>query len=231
MNLLKRHSASLKLCSLLLIFSSHSVAASTCFGTTSRGRLENACNLPASGSNFSAYSSVLRMAGRTYVHCDVSALILDAYEILELEAPGKQFVYGETGKKRGGQFKPHKTHQNGLSVDFMIPVIDKSGNSVPLPTSILNKFGYDIDFTLDGKFQNLTIDYEAFAAHLAALKLAASRRGTGIWRVLFDPEMQHELKSTEAWPQISDLEFSKKRSWVRHDDHYHVDFAVPCESL
>ena len=141
------------------------------------------------------------------------------------------FVYGETGKKRGGRFKPHKTHQNGLSVDFMTPVLDSSGNSVPLPTNILNKYGYNIDFTLDGEFENLSIDYEAFAAHIAALKQAAKQQGIGIWRVIFDPEMQHELQNTKAWPLIADIKFSTRRSWVRHDDHYHVDFSVPCEAM
>ena len=25
------------------------------------------------------------------------------------------------------------------------------------------------------------------------------------------------------------IQFSKRRSWVRHDEHYHVDFAIPCK--
>jgi len=216
---------------LLALFSSQVLADSTCFGTTVAGRLEQACNLPRSGKNFSTYSSVLRLAGRTYVHCDVHDVLLEAYSTLESTNPDTVFVYGETGKKRGGRFKPHKTHQNGLSVDFMTPVLDSSGNSVPLPTNILNKYGYNIDFTLDGEFENLSIDYEAFAAHIAALKQAAKQQGIGIWRVIFDPEMQHELQNTKAWPLIADIKFSTRRSWVRHDDHYHVDFSVPCEAM
>ena len=216
---------------LLAIFSSHVMAESTCYGTTSAGRLEQACNLPRSGKNFSSYSTVLRMAGRTYVHCKVQTVILDAYKILETTKPNSVFVYGETGKKQGGLFRPHKTHQNGLSVDFMIPVIDSAGDSIPLPTNILNKYGYDIDFTLDGKYKDLSIDYEAFAAHLAALVQSTNQHGIGIWRIIFDPKMQHELKSTKSWPLISHLTFTKKRSWVRHDDHYHVDFDVPCKTI
>ena len=157
--------------------------------------------------------------------------MLDAYKILETSNPNKVFVYGETGKKLGGLFKPHKTHQNGLSVDFMIPVIDNRGNSVPLPTNILNKYGYNIDFTLDGKYEDLSIDYEAFAAHLAALVQSTKHNNIGIWRVIFDPKMQHELKRTNSWPLISHLMFTKKRSWVRHDDHYHIDFDVPCKAI
>ena len=206
-------------------------AASTCFGTTSAGRLEGACKLPASGENFKPYSIALRLVGRTFVHCKVSSVLTDAYQTLERSNPKTQYVYGETGKKNGGQFKPHKTHQNGLSVDFMIPVRDAQGNSVPLPTHMFNKYGYDIDFTLDGQYEDLTIDYEDFAAHLAALKIAAKNHGISIWRVLFDPQMQEALKTTKAWHEISDLQFSTRRSWVRHDEHYHVDFELPCISL
>lgn len=218
----------------LLLFASlsgNALAQSTCFGSTSAGRLENACKLPASGDNFKSYSSVLRLAGRTYVHCEVKMVLLDAYALLASSNPEWTYVYGETGKKNGGLFKPHKTHQNGLSVDFMVPVTNNDGKSVALPTNIFNKYGYNIDFTLDGRAGDLAIDYEAFASHLAALKQTASDQGVGIWRVLFDPRMQDALKKTKDWSKISDLSFSKKRSWVRHDDHYHVDFQIPCKKL
>ena len=28
---------------------------------------------------------------------------------------------------------------------------------------------------------------------------------------------------------IEHVQFSKQRSWVRHDEHYHVDFSIPCQ--
>lgn len=62
------------------------------------------------------------------------------------------------------------------------------------------------------------------AAHIAALKRAAKKNKIGIWRVIFDPKMQSALRKTKAWPDIADLKFSTKRSWVRHDEHYHIDF-------
>lgn len=215
-----------------LLMSGGSVAAqSTCFGTTANGKLEGACKLPVSGQNYSAYSAMLSMVGRTYVHCDVKAVLLDAYTALQNVNSTWMFVYGETGRKRGGMFKPHKTHQNGLSVDFMVPVINADGIPARFPANILNKYGYSIDFNLDGEFEGLFIDYEAFAAHLAALKQAAADHGVDIWRIIFDPKMQPALKGTKAWSQISDLQFSTRRSWVRHDEHYHVDFSIPCKAL
>ena len=194
---------------MLLLISTQAHSQSTCFGTTSAGRLEQSCKLPASGANYTVYSSVLRMAGRTYVHCDVSKILIDAFTSLAVSHPDKVYVYAETGKKRGGEFKPHKTHQNGLSVDVMVPVTDAKGKSVALPTNALNRYGYDIDFTLAGQYKDLTIDFEAFAALLAAMKQAATERGVGIWRVIFDPKMQGELRKAKAWPAISDITFTK----------------------
>ena len=96
--------------------------------------------------------------------------MVSAYEALKLSHPDKVFKYAETGKKNGGVFKPHKTHQNGLPIDIMTPMKNSKGKSVHLPTHVFNRLGYDIE--LD----------------------------------------------------------SKNRSWVRHDDHYHVDFEVACET-
>lgn len=205
--------------------------ASVCFGTTSNGRIEDACKLPQSGENFKTYSTLLSMMGRTYVHCDVKKVLLEAFTSLASSHPSNVYLYGETGLKNGGKFKPHKTHQNGLSVDLMIPVINTNGESVFLPTHANNRYGYDIDFTLDGKYKKLTLDYDSLAAQLAAIKTAAKNNGIGIWRIIFDPKMQANLKTTKHWKEISDLTFTKKRSWVRHDDHIHIDFVIPCKSM
>lgn len=117
------------LLTIALLLSTQVFAKSTCFGTTSAGRLENGCKLPLSGSNFQSYSSVLSLAGRTYVHCDVKNVLLEAYDALHSDGADWLDVYGETGKKNGGKFKPHKTHQNGLSVDFMVPVLNAKKNN------------------------------------------------------------------------------------------------------
>ncbi|WP_043320682.1 penicillin-insensitive murein endopeptidase [Microbulbifer sp. HZ11] len=203
---------------------------STCFGTTANGRLENGVNLPASGENYVSYSSLGRLAGRTYVHSEVKGIIVSAYKDLETEQPNKVFKYAETGFKEGGKFKPHKTHRNGLSVDFMTPVIDPSGKSVHLPTNPLNKLGYDIEFDEHDQFGELKIDYEAMAAHIVSLHKQAKVRGHELWRVIFDPKLQVNLFKTKYADYLKEnITFSRKRSWVRHDEHYHVDFSIPCK--
>jgi len=205
---------------------------STCFGTTGNGRLENGVRLPASGKNFSSYSLLGITLGRTYVHSKVAATVADAFEALEQTRPDTVFVYGETGFRSGGSFRPHKTHQNGLSVDFMIPVRNKKDKSIPLPTHAFNKWGYDLEFDATGRLDNMTIDFEAMADHLAALHKAAKGNGIGIWRVIFDPQLQPFLWNTKNGAYLkANLQFSTKRSWVRHDDHYHVDFELPCRPL
>ncbi|WP_417582975.1 penicillin-insensitive murein endopeptidase [Nitrincola sp.] len=205
---------------------------STCYGTTSNGRLENAAQLPSGGTNYEGYSSIARLAGRTYVHSAVRDIVVSAYQDLESEQPDKVYKYAEAGFREGGPFSPHKTHMNGLSVDFMVPVINSDGRSVHLPTHSLNKFGYNIEFDENSHYDGLQIDYEAMAAHIVALHQQSKLRGYDLWRVIFDPELQPNLFSTQYAEYLrSNIEFSTRRSWVRHDEHYHIDFDVPCEQL
>ena len=219
---------------LALIFTFISLEAfaenSTCFGTTSNGRLEHGVQLPAEGNNFIGYSPLARLAGRTYVHSTVESIIVNSYKSLEREEPKKVYKYAETGFKEGGQFKPHKTHRNGLSVDFMTPVMDVRGKSVHLPTNPFNKLGYSIEFDSNGNYDELKIDYEALAAHIVSLHKESVSQGYDIWRVIFDPKLQPNLFSTKYASYLKkNIQFSKKQSWVRHDEHYHVDFRIPCQ--
>lgn len=218
---------------LLIMFSGSAfsvVEESGCTGTTSKGSLVNGVKLPLSGKNYVSYSTITWLAGRTYVHNSVRRILLDAYKRLEVDQPGKVYKYAETGFKNGGDFKPHKTHQNGLSVDFMTPVTDSEGESVHLPSHPFNRFGYDIEFNLNGEYENLNIDYEALAAHIVALHKSAKAIGFDIWRVIFDLNLQPNLFQTQYADYLNKyITFSTRPSWVRHDEHYHVDFIVPCK--
>ena len=206
---------------------------SVCYGTTSNGRLENGVVLPSKGSNFESYTSLGSILGRTYVHSRIRDVIVNSYKALEVSRPETVYVYGETGKKNGGPFQPHKTHQNGLSVDFMVPIVDLNNRSIPLPTSAFNKYGYGIEFDAEGQYGSYRIDFEAMAAHLLALKREADKAGIGMWRVIFDPQLQPYLFASRSGSLLKEnnISFSKKRSWVRHDEHYHVDFIVACEEM
>ena len=170
---------------------------SICYGSTSNGSLENGVKLPASGNNFKSYSRAAIIAGRTYVHSEVKQIVVSAYRTLEESHPDKVFKYAETGRKNGGLFKPHKTHQNGLSVDFMTPMKNKAGESVRLPTHALNRLGYDIELDVNNEYKGLSIDYVALAAHIAELHKQAKAHGHDLWRVILAPELQPPLFKTQ----------------------------------
>lgn len=215
----------------LTVLSAQTFAAdSQCFGTVSKGRIEGSVKLPTSGPNFTAYSSLAATAGRTHVHAKVEAIITAAYAALQAASPSTTYVYGETGWPSGGRFRPHRTHQNGLSADFFVPVRDAQGKSVPLPTGIGNRFGYDLEFDADARYGEYSIDFPAIAEHLYQLHLAAKARGAGIALVIFDAPFLPRLFATPRGAYLKEnLNFMKGKPWVRHDEHYHVDFAVACK--
>jgi len=208
-------------------------SAGTCYGSSANGRLDGGVQLPASGVNFVAYSADGVGLGRTYVHDVVRQIVVDTYARLEQTMPGKTFVYGETGLEHGGMMPPHKTHQAGLSVDFMVPVLDKENRSVPLPSTPSNRFGYGLEFDGDGRIPGFRIDFEAMAEHLFQLSLASRRHGIAIKRVIFDRRLQDKLFNTETHGAElkRSMPFMKGEPWIRHDEHYHVDFDLACRPL
>jgi penicillin-insensitive murein endopeptidase len=155
----------------------------------------------------------------------VGEIVVAAYADLAKQRPSTRFVYGEAAWPSGGSFRPHRTHQNGTSVDFMVPVRDAAGRSVPLPGSPLDKFGYGIEFDAQGRYEDLTIDFEALSAHLGALERHARQRSVRLRRVILAPEYERRLVLDTQIP------FMKGKPWIRHDEHYHVDFELACKPL
>lgn len=207
-------------------------AESECYGDPNNGSLKNGWQLPDSGENFHAYSSIGVLAGRNFVHSKVYRIVLDAYEILQKTNPNVIYVYGETGFKGGGLFRPHKSHRNGLSVDFFVPVIDSKGVPAELDIGVSNKLGYNLEFDSKGRIGELSIDFESIAKHLDALLMAAKNQRSNIDVVIFDPRFQVLLQATPTGAKIKNkIRFSMKKPWVRHDEHYHVNFMVPCLAL
>jgi penicillin-insensitive murein DD-endopeptidase len=206
-------------------------ATSLCVGSPASGQAREAVQLPLRGRNFSPYNTQAVALGRTYVHQQVRDVVVQAYQALETAAPTKVFVYGETGAKNGAAFAPHRSHQNGLSVDFMVPVFNTNDQSVPLPTTANNHFGYDLEFDPEASMKGFRIDFEALAEHLAQLHLATEQQGFGfgIDRVFFDPIYLPRLFATLRGTYLKkNIRFMSKQAWVRHDEHYHVDFKLKC---
>lgn len=188
--------------------------------------------LPVHGPNFAAYSNIGAAVGRTFVHQKVADVVLASYAALAVSAPSMTFVYGETGFPDGGPFKPHQTHQNGLSVDFFVPIRNSKGVPALLPSTIRNRFGYLVEFDNKGRYRDFQIDFKVYAEHLYQLHQAAKAQGVGIALVIVEPAYLPLLFATPRGDYLrQNIPFMTARPWVRHDEHFHVDFLLPCKPL
>ena len=87
---------------------------------------------------------------------------------------------------------------------------------------------YAIEFDANARYRDLRIDFDAMGEHLYQLDRAAKARGVRLALVIFDTAYLPRLFATPHGAYLRDLPFMKGKPWVRHDEHYHVDFAVPC---
>jgi len=179
--------------------------------------------MPVSGSNFSSYCLPCIAALRTYGREPVIDTVVAAYAATEKSHPQTLFLYGEIGFPDGGRFRPHRTHREGLSVDLMVPLEDRK----IMQTGVTNRYGYDIEFSSKGDGDDGKIDFNALAALISNLGSEAGKRGGKVRRIFFAPDLQ-PLLMVQDGTLFSKIRFNKKQSWVRHDDHIHVDFDFPC---
>lgn len=204
---------------------------SACYGNAVHGRLENAKRLPYAGANYRAYHVGGFLVGRTFMHSSVRDTIRDAYAALAVSDPELRFVYAEASWPWGRRLRPHRTHANGTSVDFMVPVRDNAGQVRELTGSVANMLGYAIRFDNNGKGDGVNIDFEAMAKHLIALNKAAKAHNIRVSRVIFEPPLLKHLRKAPSGRKLKGINFMNTRAWFRHDQHYHVDFAVRCKKL
>lgn len=203
---------------------------SVCHGASTGGWLENAKRPPYWGANYQAYHIAGFLAGRTFMHGAVRDAVVDAYAMLAKSDPELRFVYAESGWPWGGSFRPHRTHANGTSVDFMVPLRNAKGEPVDMPASLFNMLGYSIRFDDRGRGEGMNIDFDATAKHLLALDAAAKAHGIRIERVILEPPLKRLLFASPSGQTLAGrVHFMERSAWFRHDQHYHVDFAVDCK--
>src|SRR5690554_8143272 len=73
----------------------------------------------------------------------------------------------ELSSEEGEKLYPHKTHQNGLSVDFMMPKLKDGKDYYGLDTLGVNH--YLLKFNDHGEYDkdpSITIDFDVMARHL-----------------------------------------------------------------
>lgn len=205
---------------------------STSVGTVARGSLQNGTLIPFEGSNYKYFATESYIGGRAYTHSKVAKTVLETYESLETQGVDRLFQVMEFSRKEGGKIFPHRTHQNGLSVDFMMP-LQKNG----APCYDYDNMGashYLMDFNKDGIYNQdteVSIDFNMTARHILELQKQAKKNNLTIQKVIFNTNLKDELFATpygkklrtsgiyitrNLEPLINDL----------HDDHYHVDFVI-----
>lgn len=201
-------------------------------GTVANGKLIHGQLLPFSGSNFCYFDTTSYLKERAFVHSKVKKAVVESYASLEKKLPGRQFVLMECSNRCGGKMRPHRTHQNGLSIDFMMP-LKKKGK----PCYEYDKKGiahYLMQFDDKGRYlrdTTVSIDYDVMAQHLLELNECAQRNGLGIRLVIFKLELKTELFATTHGQLLKQkgVYFAQQLSPLinsLHDDHYHVDFYV-----
>jgi len=204
-------------------------APSQIFGTSVNGYVEHAHPIPPWGTGFHTYSILGSALGRQYLDLRVRDALVAAFAARHVADPASLFVTGESGWPHGGRFRPHKSHENGTSVDIFMPLLDSRGEHVSMQTWPWDKFGYGHEFDARGNLDELHIDFEALAAFLLELDAQSRAHGLRIWRVIVAPEYVPLVLQTQSGQKLGALGdlLTRKPSWVRHDEHFHVDFEPP----
>jgi len=201
-------------------------------GKVSNGELINGKLIPFKGVNYEYFSKESYLGGRAFLNDKVLNTLLTTYTSFENLLPNKLFYVMECANEHGGKLFPHRTHQNGLSVDFMMPLI-KDGK----PYTFLDTLGADhywLEFDNDGKYvddKSISIDFNLVAQHILELNKEAKLNGLKIKKVIINTNLKDELFATQYGEILkeSDVYVVQKLSTLinsLHDDHYHIDFEV-----
>ena len=97
---------------------------STSIGTTESGSLENAYQIDYNTNNCRYFSPIsFYLLGSGYVNAQLYNTLIQTYKACETACPNVDFRIMECSNKQGGKMPLHRTHRNGLSVDFMVPLL------------------------------------------------------------------------------------------------------------
>nr|WP_294858625.1 hypothetical protein [uncultured Fluviicola sp.] len=201
-------------------------------GTVNNGSLQNGKLFPFKGANFIYFDSTSYLSKHAFTNEKVYQTVLATYRQFESKLTRFEFGLMECSNEHGGKIWPHRTHQNGLSVDFMSPLL-KDGtsctdfNTVGLPH-------YLMDFDDNGIYTEDSaspIDFNLIARHLLELNTQAKQNGLKIEKVILKIALKDNLFATEYGKKLknSGIYFAVNLSDLidsLHDDHYHVDFSI-----
>jgi len=199
-------------------------------GKVSDGSLEHGRLVPYFGDNYSYFDTTSYFSGRAFLHEDVLDITLKTYE--ELQKRSNRFYrIMECSNKAGGRLLPHKTHQNGTSIDFMMPLVKKGKPYYDLDTTGVGH--YWLSFNDNGEYsedKSVSIDFETIAQHILILDRKAREQGWKVKKVIIKIELKDELYNTPSGKKLKAkgiyvVQGLTKMINALHDEHYHIDFA------
>lgn len=199
-------------------------------GTVSKGTLKNGKLMPFQGDNFQYFDTLSYLRGRAYTNGQVRKSILDTYQDFINLLPNRFFYVMECSNQNGGKIHPHRTHQNGMSIDFMMPLIKDNKPYYKLDT--IGKDHYWLEFNNKGEYvkdQTIAIDFDLVALHILTLDQEARNNGLKISKVIIKTELKDELFASENGKKLkaSGIYIVKSLTPIinsLHDEHYHIDF-------
>jgi penicillin-insensitive murein endopeptidase len=202
------------------------------FGTYSKGSLQNGKLIPFKGKNFTYFDAQSYLNGRAFLNGKVLNSLLKAYKQFETLLPERMFYVMECSNADGGKLFPHRTHQNGLSIDFMMPLIKDGKAFYGLDT--LGADHYFLEFDNSGKYKedpSISIDFNLVAHHILILNKVAKVLGVKLTKIIINTDLKDELFATKYGQSLkaSGIYVVQKLSPLinsLHDDHYHIDFEI-----
>lgn len=203
---------------------------SASLGSVSNGSLKNGKLVPFYGSNYSYFDETSYLSGRAFLNSKVLTTVINGYNELSIQKPERLFKIMECSHEHGGKLWPHRTHQNGLSVDFMMPKLKNNKPYYGLDSIGTNH--YWLTFNDKGQYEkdtSITIDFELIAQHILILQKEAKKNNLKISKVIIKVEMKNELFRGPFGQQLKESGIYIVKSLTPtinalHDEHYHIDF-------
>tara|TARA_B110000211_G_C14055107_1_gene542968 strand:+ start:1159 stop:1941 length:783 start_codon:yes stop_codon:yes gene_type:complete len=199
-------------------------------GTVSKGKLSNAVLFPPEGKNYNYFAEQSYLKGRAFVNSEVKAILIYALGNLENTVPDQQFQIMEIAHEHGGELWPHRTHQKGTSVDFMLPKM--KGGKVDYSLDKKGISHYFLNTNNSGVYDEsggVEVNFERTAKEILALNEAAITKGWKIKKVIIKVELLDELFKTPSGKKLKSQKIYFAKSLTKkvnevHDDHFHIDF-------
>lgn len=201
-------------------------------GTVSKGQLIKGAKFAKRGENYKYFSTnSYYLFNRAWVHSTVKKITLDAYAELHKTHPNRKFMIMECSKKRGGRMWPHRTHQNGTSIDFATPLL-KHGKPYH-GDHFKGVWHYAMRFDKTGRLTRkpkITIDFETMGEHILLLDSIARRHKMYVKKVLLKIDLKDDFYKSQAGKAVKKqkiyfAQYLTPKVDAMHDDHYHIDFA------